>query len=73
MNVGEDGVNIIELSSYQLEVTPSLTSDIAIIMNITPDHLDRHGGMQGYIRAKEQVLASLKTGRAGNPGRRRRP
>ena len=58
--VGEDGVNIIELSSYQLEVTPSLSSDIAIIMNITPDHLDRHGGMQGYIRAKEQVLASLK-------------
>ena len=58
--VGEDGVNVIELSSYQLEVTPSLTSDIAIIMNITPDHLDRHGGMQGYIRAKEQVLASLK-------------
>jgi UDP-N-acetylmuramoylalanine--D-glutamate ligase len=52
-------VNIIELSSYQLEVTPSLRSDIAVIMNITPDHLDRHGGMQGYITAKEQVLASL--------------
>lgn len=60
--VGEDGVNVIELSSYQLEVTPSLNSDIAIIMNITPDHLDRHGGMQGYIRAKEQVLATLKPG-----------
>ena len=57
--VGADGVNIIELSSYQLEVTPSLRSDIAVIMNITPDHLDRHGGMQGYITAKEQVLASL--------------
>ena len=56
---GVDGVNIIELSSYQLEVTPSLRSDIAVIMNITPDHLDRHGGMQGYITAKEQVLASL--------------
>jgi len=59
MPVGADGVNVIELSSYQLEVTPSLRSDIAVIMNITPDHLDRHGGMAGYIRAKEQVLASL--------------
>lgn len=58
-NVGADGVNIIELSSYQLEITPSLRSDIAVIMNITPDHLDRHGGMQGYITAKEQVLTSL--------------
>ena len=58
-NVGADGVNIIELSSYQLEITPSLRSDIAVIMNITPDHLDRHGGMQGYIAAKEQVLTSL--------------
>ena len=52
-------MNIIELSSYQLEITPSLRSDIAVIMNITPDHLDRHGGMQGYIAAKEQVLTSL--------------
>ena len=59
--VGADGVNVIELSSYQLEVTPSLCSDIAVIMNITPDHLDRHGGMAGYIRAKEQVLASVYT------------
>ena len=59
--VGADGVNVIELSSYQLEVTPSLCSDIAVIMNITPDHLDRHGGMAGYIRAKEQVLASVNT------------
>ncbi len=57
--VGADGINIIELSSYQLEVTPSLRSDIAVIINITPDHLDRHGGMQGYITAKEQVIASL--------------
>ena len=57
--VGADGVNVIELSSYQLEITPSLRSDIAVIMNITPDHLDRHGGMTGYIRAKEQVLASV--------------
>jgi len=59
--VGADGVNVIELSSYQLEVTPSLCSDIAVIMNITPDHLDRHGGMAGYIRAKEQVLATVNT------------
>ena len=46
-------------SSYQLETTPSLAADVAIILNITPDHLDRHGGMDGYVAAKAQVLAAL--------------
>ena len=44
------GVYILEMSSYQLEITPSLSSDIAIILNITPDHLDPawwHGGLCG--------------------------
>lgn len=56
------GLYVIELSSYQLEITPSLTSDVGVILNISPDHLDRHGGMDGYIRAKEQVLKSVQPG-----------
>lgn len=51
-----DGVFVLELSSYQLELTPSLRFDIAVLLNITPDHLDRHGGMEGYVRAKENIL-----------------
>ncbi len=58
--VGEDGVNVIELSSYQLETTPSLSADITVLLNITADHLDRHGGLDGYIAAKEQALISTK-------------
>jgi UDP-N-acetylmuramoylalanine--D-glutamate ligase len=44
------------MSSYQLELTPSLTFDVAVLLNITPDHLDRHGGMEGYVAAKRLVF-----------------
>ncbi len=47
---------VIEMSSYQLELTLSLTFDVAVLLNITPDHLDRHGGMGGYIAAKRRIF-----------------
>ena len=56
---GKDGVLVLELSSFQLETTPSLTPAISILLNISPDHLDRHGGMAGYIAAKTLVLERL--------------
>ena len=60
---GEHGTLVLELSSYQLETTPSLKPSISILLNISPDHLDRHGGMAGYIAAKTMVLDRLdKTG-----------
>ena len=60
---GEYGTLVLELSSYQLETTPSLKPSISILLNISPDHLDRHGGMAGYIAAKTLVLDRLdKTG-----------
>ena len=49
-------VYVLELSSYQLELTSSLKPDVSIILNITPDHLDRHGDMEGYAAAKRRVL-----------------
>jgi UDP-N-acetylmuramoylalanine--D-glutamate ligase len=55
--VGHDGIYVLELSSYQLDITPTPLADVAILLNITPDHLDRHGGMDGYIAAKQKVLA----------------
>lgn len=57
---GPNGVIVLELSSYQLETTPALAPHITIILNITPDHLDRHDGMTGYIAAKTRALTALR-------------
>ena len=55
---GNNSIIVLELSSYQLETTPSLRAEIRVILNITPDHLERHGGWDGYVRAKQAVLAN---------------
>jgi UDP-N-acetylmuramoylalanine--D-glutamate ligase len=54
--LGEDGIYVLEMSSYQLELVPSARFDIAVLLNITPDHLDRHGGMAGYAAAKARIF-----------------
>jgi UDP-N-acetylmuramoylalanine--D-glutamate ligase len=54
--LGRHGAYVLEMSSYQLELTPSLTFDVAVLLNITPDHLDRHGGMEGYVAAKRRIF-----------------
>jgi len=54
--LGSGALYVLEMSSYQLELTFSLTFDVAVLLNITPDHLDRHGGMDGYIAAKKLVF-----------------
>ncbi len=56
----EEGVYVLELSSYQLERTPSLSADVAVWLNISPDHLERHGGLDGYIGAKKNIFANQK-------------
>ncbi|MDP3655737.1 MAG: UDP-N-acetylmuramoyl-L-alanine--D-glutamate ligase [Brevundimonas sp.] len=50
-------VYVIEVSSYQLDLTTSFAPDVAILTNISPDHLDRHGGMEGYVAAKARIFA----------------
>jgi UDP-N-acetylmuramoylalanine--D-glutamate ligase len=50
------GVYVLEMSSYQLEITVSITFDVAILLNISADHLDRHGGMDGYVAAKRRIF-----------------
>ena len=55
-----DGLYVLEMSSYQLELTPSLTFDVAVLLNVTPDHLDRHGGMDGYVVAKRLIFRGQK-------------
>ncbi len=60
--MSEDGFYVIEMSSYQLELTSPIPFDVAILLNISPDHLDRHGGMPGYIAAKKRIFDDQRTG-----------
>lgn len=55
--VGEDGVLVAEISSYQLELCEMFHPKIAVIINITPDHLDRHGSFEEYTRVKHKITA----------------
>lgn len=48
---------ILELSSYQIEIARTLTPDIAVFLNFSPDHLDRHGGVGGYFAAKRRLFS----------------
>lgn len=52
-----EAVYVIEVSSYQLDLTTRFAPDVAILTNISPDHLDRHGGMEGYVAAKARIFA----------------
>jgi UDP-N-acetylmuramoylalanine--D-glutamate ligase len=51
------GVYVLELSSYQIDLTRSLDCDIAVLLNITPDHLDRYDGFEGYEGSKARLFA----------------
>ncbi len=55
-------VYVLEMSSYQLDLTSSLHADVTVILNITPDHLERHGSMEGYVAAKRRILANQGKG-----------
>jgi UDP-N-acetylmuramoylalanine--D-glutamate ligase len=54
--LGADGSYVLEMSSYQLELTRSITFDIAVLLNLSADHLDRHGGLDGYLAAKRRIF-----------------
>jgi UDP-N-acetylmuramoylalanine--D-glutamate ligase len=54
--LGRGGIYVLELSSYQLELTPSLACRVAVLLNISSDHLGRHGGLDGYIAAKRRIF-----------------
>jgi UDP-N-acetylmuramoylalanine--D-glutamate ligase len=50
------GVYVLELSSYQIDLTHSLDCDVAVLLNITPDHLDRYNGFDGYKASKLRLF-----------------
>jgi UDP-N-acetylmuramoylalanine--D-glutamate ligase len=59
-----DTVNVLEVSSFQLETVEEFHPRIAVILNITPDHLDRHGSFERYVAAKERIFARQVPGDA---------
>ncbi len=52
---------VVECSSYQIDLAPSLNPSAGILLNLTPDHLDRHGTMQHYAEIKERLVAGSDT------------
>jgi UDP-N-acetylmuramoylalanine--D-glutamate ligase len=55
-------VYVLEMSSYQLDLTSSLHADVTVMLNLSPDHLERHGDMEGYVAAKRRILANQGKG-----------
>jgi UDP-N-acetylmuramoylalanine--D-glutamate ligase len=53
----EETVSVLEVSSFQLETVEEFHPWIAVILNVTPDHLDRHGSFESYVAAKERIFA----------------
>jgi UDP-N-acetylmuramoylalanine--D-glutamate ligase len=56
------GIYVLELSSYQLELLESFRAHVAVWLNITPDHIDRHGDMAGYVAAKQHIFDRQRDG-----------
>lgn len=53
---GEQSLYVLELSSFQLETVHDLRAHVATVLNVSPDHLDRYDGMQGYYQAKHRIF-----------------
>jgi UDP-N-acetylmuramoylalanine--D-glutamate ligase len=63
------GVYVLELSSYQIDLTHSLAADIAVLINLSPDHLDRYDGFAGYVASKVRLFAMQDAGQHAVFGR----
>ena len=50
-------IYVLELSSFQLDLTTSLCANAAVFLNLTPDHIERHGDVEGYFAAKKRIFA----------------
>ena len=57
-------IYVLEMSSYQLDLTPSVAPNAAALLNITPDHIDRHGTVENYAKVKARIFRNLGPGDA---------
>jgi UDP-N-acetylmuramoylalanine--D-glutamate ligase len=65
-------IHVVEVSSFQIDLAPTLDPTIGALINVTPDHLDRHGTMENYIAIKERLVAGAEAALIGvddEPGR----
>jgi UDP-N-acetylmuramoylalanine--D-glutamate ligase len=60
--LGAGGIYVLEMSSYQLELLQTFRANVAVWLNITPDHIDRHGDLAGYVAAKEHIFDRQQPG-----------
>ncbi|MFZ1105129.1 MAG: UDP-N-acetylmuramoyl-L-alanine--D-glutamate ligase [Hyphomicrobiaceae bacterium] len=56
----QDRCHVIEMSSFQIELTPTLEPTVGVLLNVTPDHLDRHGTMEAYAGLKARLVAGAR-------------
>ncbi|GGK35734.1 UDP-N-acetylmuramoyl-L-alanine--D-glutamate ligase [Salinarimonas ramus] len=61
----DERVHVVEVSSFQIDLTPSIDPTIGCLINITPDHLDRHGTLEDYAAIKERLVAGARTALVG--------
>ena len=61
LTLGKHKYYVLEMSSYQLDLIDQTHFDIAVWINISPDHLDRHGDINGYIKAKKNIFKNVNT------------
>jgi UDP-N-acetylmuramoylalanine--D-glutamate ligase len=57
---GPNRIHVIECSSFQIDLAPSLNPTIGVLLNVSPDHLDRHGTMENYAAIKERLVAGAE-------------
>lgn len=55
-------VHVVEMSSYQIDLTPSLHPSVGILLNVTEDHIDRHGSIEHYAEVKERLVMGVQRG-----------
>jgi UDP-N-acetylmuramoylalanine--D-glutamate ligase len=60
-----DRFHIIEMSSFQIDLTPTLRPTVGVMLNVTPDHLDRHGSLENYAAIKERVVQGAEVAAVG--------
>jgi UDP-N-acetylmuramoylalanine--D-glutamate ligase len=60
-----DRFHVIELSSFQIDLTPTLKPTVGVMLNVTPDHIDRHGSIENYAAVKERVVQGADVAAVG--------
>ncbi len=64
--LADDKTYVVECSSYQIDLAPGLDPSIGVLLNLAPDHLDRHGTMEQYARIKSRLVAKSNVAIIGN-------